>query len=314
MKIAYSTLLGEYVRADEVEHADTAPFQIVCPACRDPVFKVARQANGGLSTFFSHHHKPKEIVADCELRVGGISQAEQDHVNTASRGQTLKAFQRVLRDALALDTAAYPLGLEASHAEIAAHQTISTFLNGVETFLTRREVSGDFNKLADTYLKNIDSAGIELETAFSIGIQRRIALDLVKHLEAPSSGRSRMFLLRHVFMLEMQNALSLQRVDLSQHPTSVPFVDFYSKITRMDLAALSRWINPDEGMRRSSIVSLSFRTSLVGTLLRLPYREMLANHNAGRPLLHGIAEGGSTMLMGTRRREGRHLADPGPSR
>jgi hypothetical protein len=42
MKIALCLLLAEYVDAAEVEHADTAEFQIVCPCCRESVFKVTR--------------------------------------------------------------------------------------------------------------------------------------------------------------------------------------------------------------------------------------------------------------------------------
>jgi hypothetical protein len=39
---AYSNLLGEYVQAPEVGHDDIAGFQIVCPLCREDIFRVAK--------------------------------------------------------------------------------------------------------------------------------------------------------------------------------------------------------------------------------------------------------------------------------
>ena len=43
MKLGYSLLLGEHIEAEWIEYTDCKVFQIVCPNCKEPIFKVFRQ-------------------------------------------------------------------------------------------------------------------------------------------------------------------------------------------------------------------------------------------------------------------------------
>lgn len=101
MKVGYSLLLGEYVPADQVRYGDVAGFQIVCPCCKDPVIKVERPTQTEVTEFLSHY-AAKPGTGECENRVASITAEARAQTNRESRGQTLKIFMSVLRDALQL--------------------------------------------------------------------------------------------------------------------------------------------------------------------------------------------------------------------
>lgn len=88
MKTGYSNLLGEYVEAHEINYRDVSDFGIVCPACREPIFKVVRAGQHFLS------HRARELVKtqECENRVEGIAQSIKSLTNAESRKQTLAFF------------------------------------------------------------------------------------------------------------------------------------------------------------------------------------------------------------------------------
>ena len=47
MEIGYSLLLSSYVPATEMEYSDTEDFMIVCPNCKEPVFKKEMLVRNG---------------------------------------------------------------------------------------------------------------------------------------------------------------------------------------------------------------------------------------------------------------------------
>lgn len=99
MKLGYSNLLGEYLNAVDIGYPDCKGFQVVCPACREPVFKVLRSGEMDLH-YLTHYAAQKSFAADCELRVGGIGKGDFERHNAASRGQRLAYFLGVLRQCL----------------------------------------------------------------------------------------------------------------------------------------------------------------------------------------------------------------------
>jgi hypothetical protein len=101
MKDAYSNFLSSFITADELTYDQIISLQMVCPCCREPVFKVHREVPAKAIDFFSHHKSQMEIPADCERRVATISDGDRETVNRASRGQSLRLFKSVIRDALA---------------------------------------------------------------------------------------------------------------------------------------------------------------------------------------------------------------------
>jgi hypothetical protein len=101
MKIGYSLLLRELVRAEDVDYGDCEDFQIVCPACSEAVFKKARpRDDGSTSHFLSHHRIDPATTEICENRVASLSERFIAVSNAKQRGQTIAAFMDVLREAL----------------------------------------------------------------------------------------------------------------------------------------------------------------------------------------------------------------------
>ena len=97
MKLGKSILLDELLKADDVEYTDVSQnrFWIVCPACNEAIFKVVRHQgtkDDGALHYFSHYEASKAYAADCELRVGGITEREITEKAIQSRDQILKFF------------------------------------------------------------------------------------------------------------------------------------------------------------------------------------------------------------------------------
>jgi hypothetical protein len=205
MKIALSLLLAEYVEAADVEHADTVGFQIVCPCCRESVFKTNRLGRGGRpSSFFSHRHMPPEKVADCEMRVASIGREAVGAFNGAARGQTLALFLSVLQRAVALDGPPY-----AGTTVEKAHWRVRGGIVGERLLAPMaRDWTGEaFDGLVDSYdAFLLKTTGRRLDTAFARATQHRIARDVFLHLGTPQAGSSRDFLMRHAFLRVVGNA------------------------------------------------------------------------------------------------------------
>ena len=81
MKTGYSMLLGEYVDSEAINYTDCKSFQIVCPICREPVFKVERSHPPPTLHYLSHYEESKAFATDCELRVRGISDRDKEKNN-----------------------------------------------------------------------------------------------------------------------------------------------------------------------------------------------------------------------------------------
>lgn len=99
MKYGYSNLLGETVEAQRLDYDDCRAFQIVCPICREPVFKGVRN-EPATTHYLSHYVSAKAYAAECELRVASFNGDEIERQNAFSRGQKLKLFLGVLPAAL----------------------------------------------------------------------------------------------------------------------------------------------------------------------------------------------------------------------
>ena len=97
MKTGYSLLLGEYVDAQKVNYVDCKQFQIVCPICKEPIFKVNRELTSTPIEYLSHYQKDKAYIAECELRVRSLSKEEIAKSNSVSRDQRLEYFLGVLK-------------------------------------------------------------------------------------------------------------------------------------------------------------------------------------------------------------------------
>lgn len=303
MRNAYSILLGEYVEAVEVEHRDTVGFQIVCPCCRDAVFKVARTKDDRRSDFFSHHRSPPEVVADCELRVGSMSDAARAESTAVSRGQSLREFRKVLGDALDLDAAAQIPPEEIDEYRRTLRVPFAGRDGRALTVYLRTYVSALAGPSAEAFLDayefDLGRAGIVLDTAFARRIQKRIAFDLMTHVVAPHASKAFQSLMGHA----LQQYRRLVDDDMRR-------LGSYAGDHAEQLAGVSRILEMVYGLRRTGFAEMLVRHAqaterglevvgmrtfaeilpmhVFGTLMRLPYREMLQNHRAGRPMLEDV--------------------------
>lgn len=99
MKYGYSIHTGETIEAEITEYGDCKRFQIVCPNCREYLFKVVRE-EPIVEHHFSHYRRTKAYVDECELRVGALDPRDIDRANIVSRGQKLQLVLRVLKEAI----------------------------------------------------------------------------------------------------------------------------------------------------------------------------------------------------------------------
>ena len=270
MKNAYSNLLGEFVEASEVENEDTAGFQIVCPCCRDAVFRVHQDRGRGSVEYFSHYRTPSDIVAECERRVGSISLDERFRVNEKSRLQTLELFRSVIRDAL------YMLPIRGQV------YTEGESANSTVTAAYAPKVKALIKSLSDTSLRGFVAANDELInecgyttlTKFDSSIRNRISADLLRTLVARSS--------RSFDYILMRSFTSLIEIRL-------PDDELVQRSKRFENLRRAYRANK----RPASTLGVDdftcfFLDGMLRELHKLPYFKMIENAQRKLPTMHGI--------------------------
>lgn len=189
MKYGLSILLNEYLKPDSVEYKDTEIFQIVCPECYEPIFKVVREDE---INYFSHYKKDRTMDSNCSLRVDSITHDEIEKTARESKGQNIEYFLSVFRKSVIShevsgNTEKILLLIE----EINNSNGFSEIKNKIaERF---RELSTDDQLILsffDDYLKETD-----MDTKFSFLKQKEYALILLKHLCSPKAKENLGFLI-----------------------------------------------------------------------------------------------------------------------
>ena len=295
MRVALSMLLGEHVEATQVEHADVVGFQVVCPCCRESVFKVARSNRNGGTQFFSHR-VARPGTEDCERRVAALSRSTILSYDSMSRGQTLKAFSSVLRQAVDLDIYAHSGATPRRfHEDLAKCPAVGNLCRNVAWRLKDLDIERDLTDLADSVIGIHRTLGWEHDTGFATQVQKSIALDLLSHLVTHQGERSRDHLVRH--------ALGLLQARYERGGRSVES-DVSGRLNVMDVlpAFMTRNGHASRAMLSSfHAVKLKgydkslydrFEEHVIGSMLsvlvRLPYRRMLENHRSGTSPIRDI--------------------------
>ncbi len=196
MKLGKSILLDELLKADDVEYTDVSQnrFWIVCPACNEAIFKVVRNQGTKDDTalhYFSHYEASKAYAADCELRVGGITEREITEKAIQSRDQKLKFFittlQTIIHDDFELHIPDDPRwtsnqfrAMNRSHAMADLRSMLYQFFF-VKTFpkISDVELISTFDWALEFLPEREQKA---LSTNLSLQTQKRITLDLLRHL------------------------------------------------------------------------------------------------------------------------------------
>jgi hypothetical protein len=190
MKLGYSMLLSELLQSEAIGYEDCKDFQIVCPSCREPIFKGVRAEHTKEIHYLSHYAKDAAYVANCELRVSSISPDQTRKQNSQSRDQRLKYFLNVLQNAI--DRALYIQNHKSAESrtrilkDIKNHKAIQRLRQTVLNFhrkqaskLTDAEAMNWFNGYFDF---TVSKVGGFYKTSFAIETQKRIALDMYRHV------------------------------------------------------------------------------------------------------------------------------------
>ena len=293
MKTGYSMLLGEYIDSEAISYTDCKSFQIVCPICREPVFKVERNQPPPTLHYLSHYEASKAFATDCELRVKGISDQDKERFNRLSRGQKLEYFLSVLRE----EILKREFGTSPQNVDKVRRQTIR-WMNapGVQIFrdlfhkhqLSNHEMNTPENLsiLFDEYVKDIESAGGDFPiTGFVISTQKRIATDIWLHLLSAKAMGNFTFLFCVAFGLLSERIASASK-QRPLHQFEQDFMVAFGQLIRvgrqkaevvMD-ALISTPIGPPYAISGSTYLSKMASEicfEMLGILLRLPYFEML---------------------------------------
>ena len=229
MKLGKSILLDELLQADDVEYTDVSQnrFWIVCPACNEAIFKVVRQQGNKDDTalhYFSHYEASKAYAGDCELRVGGITEREITEKAIQSRDQKLKFFITTLQTIIHEDFQRHlphdPRWTPNQFRVMNRSRTIADLRSMFyEFFFVKAFPESSDEELIVTFdhafRRLPQSEQNQLSTTLSLHTQKRIAIDLLRHLRNPQARPSFDTLFDHSFAWyarRLENAIRNSRL------------------------------------------------------------------------------------------------------
>lgn len=204
MKLGYSILLGEIIAAEHLDYDDCRALLIVCPECREPIFKGLRTAEESETHYLSHYDKKIAYNADCENRVGGISINAIEKHNHDARNQRLTLFMSVLKNLLGKSPETYPKGIDTVQRKLERSASFQKFRG----FFYKGMMAGSVDQLVEymkiDYRDHIDRSGWAITTTFPIHVQERIAGDMFKTLCRPIARKNLDTLFAHAFLRVLQ--------------------------------------------------------------------------------------------------------------
>ncbi len=295
MKLGYSNILGEYLKAESLEYKDCEKFQIVCPACREPVFKVAGHRVEISVDYLSHYRRDSSYDAECELRVSRIGAAEIEKENYQSREQRLKYFMGAFREMLI--ESEYP-----GNSETEALRLFDKMNRSKALVLLRDQIyqvckinsrdsahKEQFEGYFEDYINDIkeEMAGKFYDTTFSIQVQKRIASDIWLHLLSHIGKENWFFLFNHsyTFLLSRIRSAAQTRKLYEWEMFLVDRMEgLIAKNKQHGMTIIAELMNyrmgPPFAIKGHSLIHKmggDIAHEMLGTLLRLPYFEHLRN-------------------------------------
>lgn len=300
MRTGYCILLGEYIEAPWIEYRDCEALQIVCPSCYEPVFKVVANRDAEEKHYLSHYRKDAAFDAECELRVKSVSIPEQQRHNSDSREQRLLYFLRVFLSALQRDPfISYRHDIQRTHSEITRSRSYREFraVHFEQMRAGMQESPDAFRDFAADYWNDIGQwpSGIP-KTVFATEVQTRIAFDMLKCLVTEPGRSNYCALFNHsaLYLAGRVQSKAEGSNDSSGETTVCLTLSHFlegllSGVEDRVRAALFEMrntpINPPWVAEPSSYllkVSSEISHEMVGSLLRLPYFELLRDYVAKR--------------------------------
>lgn len=284
MKYGYSLFLQEYVNPKDVDYEDTRLFQIICPECKEPVFKVSREKT---YNYFSHYKKDETLIKQCELRVNSISSSKINEVSVQSRNQKLSEFLKVFQDLIWNDdTRQNDIPEIKKHYYMLQRSSIFSEIR-IDLLKYGKVAVKDKNYMLEMFDEVIEDKFNKAEiynSVFALNIQKEYAFDFMNHLVAGHSKTNFLFLLSIAF-IELYYDLKRKTGELQEWEELLlsGFTRFFrtrndKKRTKIfqDLAS-QEIISQDTGLPMDGYLLFSVKLFeyAFGILLRIPYLEIL---------------------------------------
>jgi hypothetical protein len=289
MRLGYSILLGEYIDASHVDYTDCEAFQIVCPACHEPIFKVARLPNKTQNSveYLSHYAASDSYQIDCELRVKNISEAEYKKQNSISRNQRLEYFLSVLRQMIGQNPI-YTNSHKKAHSQLNGSKTLKYFREKLHEHIVDQNMTQEiFYNISDEYVDDITSVGGNIKTAFSISVQKRIAFDMWEYLLSKKGQSNFDFLFNHGYVILLSRLMQANtaRAWLPEEELMASYLSTLINIDRKEgMHLLSRMgntpVGPPFAIAGSDLLSKTaseITHEMIGALVVLPFFEQIKN-------------------------------------
>jgi hypothetical protein len=307
MKLAESLILDELINATDIDYEDVSKnrFWIVCPCCKEAVFKAVRsQITSDPIHYFSHYEASKAYQGDCELRVSQISQNTIEERALVSREQKLLYFIKVLQRAIHLEflnnaqAGETNDSLEQHFLDLTRSRSLQLYRsNFAELYKRSHRKKTDselLQALTDSLRTMSETERKYFQANFHLETQKRIALDVLKHLLTEQGHKAFNTLFDHALSWrQLRLAVNIERncLDKDDEPIYEAINQLpYQSISkaRRTLAKLER---TDDTYRyddaRKGSPTFPFRSTLLRTLdtfiaadisrilLRLPYLDLL---------------------------------------
>ena len=289
MQTAYSLLLQEYVNPRELDYPDCRAFQVVCAACKEPVFKVCRRVGGATTHYFSHYRKDETLNEQCELRVSRIPAERIEESRSESRNQKLSLFLRVFQEIV------WKTEYSEAGAKKAKQRFFQLSRSRVFTAFSRpifewyRSVAHDRNEIYDYFeesLENLYEDYEDFRSDFAIRLQMDFAYDFFQHLLAGHSKANFYFLLRHAY-IHLLEELEEKRDRSETASWEQAMLDYLSRFLKTQnekkrmsiIAAMGDYEMISPYTHEEADLHVMFGSQLsyhaLGILLRIPYLELL---------------------------------------
>ena len=293
MRIAYSLLLNDHVRAEEAEYSDSASFGLVCPACREAVFKRVRPTGSGATHYFAHYKADPEATDRCELRVASLGAREMEATAVEARGQNLAVFLRHFQRALLTQ-----------HSDVYASNPQA--LDDVRKMLVRKSLTGGMEVFAMHLLQNLQGilpedrrheVAIIIDSSYpedsALARSRRVrgTVDILEHLVTVQARPSLRFLTAYLFAVVSEIAPDGE----PNSPADTIFIAMKGMFENAERPKRMRRLLPeldrtyrrlrenDSPDRLELAIVQTLLASLFTTLGNLPYLAMLRTERVALP-------------------------------
>ncbi len=201
MQDGYSNFLGDLVSTAEIGMPACRDFQIVCPCCREPIFKVERTRDGERIHFLSHYRGSKTDAQECERRVAAFSFADRNLSNSSARLQRLDLYLQVLREEI--DKVYKCEYISKWRKAITASKAATDyFLAFKPSIITHKLSDADW----ETTWAHANESSSKYDdhnplSEFAEAVRKRTARDFYSHLQTPVAKENYLFIMRHAMAM-----------------------------------------------------------------------------------------------------------------